>query len=778
MQVADIIINRPSKQIDRTFSYRIPAHLDNVAPGKQVVVPFAGSLAAGIVLAVREDEGSADFAWKDIYAVPAELPQLSAELLELADFVADYYLCTKIEALRLCLPEKSVRLQVAYRLTEAGRAKYGADAPAEGSARVWQELAVEPDAAVAAGELLPEVSVPGALRLPTRRIWEAVPGAATAGMAKKRRQHELYEYLSAGARDDAALREAGFSAAVCRAAAENGYIRATEVPAWPTAVAFTPQPGPELTAAQETALAAVTAAMREKRPELFLLHGVTGSGKTEVYLRAAEEALAAGGAALILVPEIALTEQMIRRVRERFGEELFVSYHSGLTPRERFIARERVARGQARIVIGARSAVFLPFPKLALLVVDEEYDSSYKQEETTRYDARKLVEWRARYHGCPVVYGAASPAVTTYYRALRGELSLLRLLERIGGVALPAVEIVDMRSELETGNRSIVSRSLHELTQATLAAGKQLIFLLNRRGFSTYILCRSCGHVLTCPNCERPYTYHLATKTLRCHHCEQSIRPPAVCPNCGSQAIRYFGMGTERAEQMLREMFPGIRIARLDSDSISRRGELERILSEFRAGRQDLLLGTQLVAKGHDLPHVATVGILSIDNILHLPQYTASERAFQLVMQAAGRAGRRTERGRVILQTYQPTHYALQAAAKHDYDAFYQEEISIREFFGYPPFRERMRVTVFDPSPQTVRRRMYELYETILDFVREIPGYDGEITAPYEEYYKRIRDNYYYSMQIGATDLTPLKQRMRRHKAWRKNGIIIDIDIL
>jgi primosomal protein N' (replication factor Y) len=536
-----------------------------------------------------------------------------------------------------------------------------------------------------------------------------------------------------------------------------------------------PDQPPPLTNQQQRALAAIGAvleigrleigrleierlAMIKESPNLpisnllpLLLHGVTGSGKTEVYLRAIARVLRLGKQALVLVPEIALTTQLVRRFAARFPNQLAV-LHSGLSLGERYDEWRRLRRGEARVAIGSRSAVFAPLPELGLIIVDEEHELTYKHDGPPRYHARDAALQLGQIAGCPVVLGSATPSVESYAAAQEGRYQLIEMPQRVGGgigvdglprsapLPLPPVRLIDMRRELQRGNRSIFSNQLHQALDQVLERGEQAILFLNRRGAASFVLCRDCGHVVSCPACSSPLTVHYdedegrktkdesstgsafvfrpSSSVLLCHSCGYNELMPAFCPNCLSTRIKAFGIGTQRVEEEVLRLFPAARVLRWDRDSVSGKGAHGRMLDIMVDGKADVLVGTQMIAKGLDLPMVSLVGVISADTGLHLPDFRSGERAFQLLTQVAGRAGRRSEGAQVLIQTYNPEHYALQAAQEHDYGAFYEEEIAFRRETSYPPYGRLVRFIYSSGSEQGcereaqgLARRLNELLE-------------------------------------------------------------------
>jgi len=462
-----------------------------------------------------------------------------------------------------------------------------------------------------------------------------------------------------------------------------------------------PQDIKRLTDDQRHAAVEINRALNAEKHELFLLHGVTGSGKTEVYMQAIATCIKAGRTAIMMVPEISLTRQIIDRFIGRFGSENIAVLHSRLSQGERYDEWKRIREGKARIVIGARSAVFAPLSDIGVIIMDEEHEATYKSDMTPRYDTAEVAIKRARAYGAAVIMGSATPSVTTYQRSREGIFRLLSLKKRYNEVDLPEVSVVDMRAELKAGNRSVLSREMYSTMKETLEAGKQVILFLNRRGYSTFVSCRECGYVLKCPDCGISLTYHRDTDSMVCHYCGRTEKVPQVCPECGSRYIRFFGAGTEKIEDEVTKLFGEYTTGRLDLDTMKKKGSLEKILDDFGSGRTDILTGTQVVAKGLDFRNVGLAGIVSADSTLNIPDYRSAERTFQLVTQAAGRAGRGSEKGKVVIQTYRPDDYAVRAAAAQDYSQFFSKEIRIRQAAGYPPFSDFIQI-IFSSESENV----------------------------------------------------------------------------
>jgi primosomal protein N' (replication factor Y) (superfamily II helicase) len=643
--------------VDSLFDYAVPEALAaDAEPGRRVRVRMGSRALVGVIVALADAPEIEEQKLRPIDRVLDATPALAPTLIDILREEAAEVLCPIGLALAAALPPSSLpKLAHTVALTARGRE---------------------------------------ALRA----------GAARAEVAA------LLERLAKGPRTEAVLRRAGFAAGAIDALAEEGLVervvrepakRARKGAARPESELpegdGTP---PALTAEQAAAGAELAAAIDAREPRSFLLHGVTGSGKTEVYLRAIERALAGGRQALVLVPEITLTHQIVGRLRARFGDRLAI-LHSGLRPAERTAEWERLRLGATPIAVGARSALFAPLQDLGVIVLDEEHDGAYKNEEGFRYHARTLAARRARAARCPLVLGSATPSLETRAAADRGELRRLVLSHRIGGRPLPAVELVDLakeRAALPRGRKLILTRILARALGDVLAEGGQALLFLNRRGFSTQIHCFACGRVEHCPNCDIALVFHADEAKLRCHYCDHELDPPDRCAGCGSDENALLGIGTERVEEDVRTRFPEARIARLDRDVAVRRGATAGVLRGLRERKIDVVVGTQMLAKGHDFPGVRLVGVVNADIGLHLPDFRAAERTFQLLTQVAGRAGRGGEPGRVVVQTWVPEHYALRPVVHHDYETFYAAELAQRAALGYPPCGSLARAVVSAPE--------------------------------------------------------------------------------
>ena len=553
-----------------------------------------------------------------------------------------------------------------------------------------------------------------------------------------------------------------------RTRARLGVVRARRSRRVPLELALTEDDavrGATLTAAQEAALAEIVRSMGTGGAP-FLLHGVTGSGKTEVYLRAAAAALERGRGVIVLVPEIALTTQVVARFVARFGERVAL-LHSALSQGERYDEWRRVLDGTADVVIGSRSALFAPVARLALIVVDEEQEPSYKQESAPRYHAVDAALALGRISGATVVLGSATPRVTTYHAARSGEMRLLDLPERVMELPLPPTTVVDLRLELRAGERGTLSRALRLALARTVARGEQAILYINRRGHSTVVLCRDCGYVASCPACEVPYTWH-ADGRLLCHRCgRQEPAAPQTCPRCASKRIKHLGVGTQRVEDEVRRTVPGARVVRLDRDAVRRKGAHAAAYELMRSGRAQVIVGTQMVAKGFDLPGVTLVGVVNADTVLNLPDHTAAERTFQLLVQVLGRSGRGTGGGRGILQTYLPDHYAIRAAAAHSYVTFAEAELASRRRFGHPPFGRLVLLQTSAKKEETVRRRASLLAAAL----RASAGADSEVLGPAPAFAAKQAGSYRLQLVLRGAHPERVLDRVEVGPSWT-----VDVD--
>ncbi len=788
-RVARVALPVPENQL---FDYAVPAEFArDVEPGRRVRVQLQSRRVTGVILALAEAGEAPKRQLRPLEAVLDAEPALPAPLVRAIEQEAHALLCPIGIAIAAALPPGAAPRSVrGLALSPRGEEALRSGALRGVAAQALALLGTGPRTAAwlakrgISGELVRQlerddllaqalVERGPAVRPALRHVAHVALGvdlaAACAGpLARAPRQAALLRELAASAGPGREVGELTGGDPKRRTALRHLRTRGLAVIESSPAALASPHgersSPPMLTAEQQHAYATIGAALAGRRAETFLLHGVTGSGKTEVYLRLVADALALGRRALVLVPEITLTHQMVARLRARFADRVAV-LHSGLRASERLAQWEQLRSGALPIAVGARSALFAPMRDLGVLVIDEEHDSAYKSEEGFHYHARSLAARRARAEGCPLVLGSATPALETRYAAERGAIVRLTMEVRPSGRPLPGVTIVDLvreRANLPRGARRTLSPTLARALRETLADGAQAILFLNRRGFSTQIACNDCQHVARCRNCDIALTYHAAADLLRCHYCDYQERPPEKCPVCASDALALLGTGTERIEEEVRAQFPDARVARLDRDTARKRGSVERALAELRTGRTNVLIGTQMVAKGHDFPGVRLVGVLNADLGLHLPDFRAAERTFQLLTQVAGRAGRGDEPGRVVIQTFAPTHYAIAPVATHDYETFYRAELAHREPLGYPPFGRLALVRVSAKEAAAAA----EAARSLADVARAAASASGagvEVLGPAEAAIARLRDRYRYQILLKhrtAGDLWRVAERV------------------
>ena len=719
--VARVVIDVATRALTEPFDYAVPAELAAAATvGVPVLVPFGGQRVVGYVV---ERPATTTFpgTLRPLEAVLGE-PRFLPGAFALASWIATEYVCNLADAMHLFLPPGGAPSAVC-RYGIAGDAPNGAvrsavwNAVGAGAATVAALRAIDRRFPAAASEMARAGAlrrawtlVPSAVGAVDDRWAIAVPGSDFVPKARSTMQRSVLEALQAGPLRVAELgAELGSVDGAVKALADAGALR-VELRRRVRGVLPPARPAHRhevLAAGQRASLEAISAAAPGAT---VLLHGITGSGKTEVYLRAIEDVIAAGGSAIVLVPEISLTPQTVGRFRSRFGE-LVAVLHSRLSAGERYDQWDRVRAGEARVVVGPRSALFAPAADLRLVVIDEEHDSSYKQGSAPRYHARAVAERLCAGSGAVLVLGSATPSLESLECARTGAYTKVVLDERVAGGALPPVEVVDMAQEFRDGHRSMFSRSLQQGLRDVVARGAKAVLLLNRRGSASFVLCRECGYVPTCDSCSVSLTYHEVGDRLVCHHCGAQSPLPARCPKCDSPYLRQFGAGTQRVETELAALVPELPVVRMDADTTSGQGGHEKRLAEFEALACGVLLGTQMVAKGLDYPEVELVGVINADTTLHMPDFRAGERTYQLLEQVSGRAGRGDAGGRVVIQTYWPEHPAIVAAARHDPARFYEEELLSRAELGYPPCGRIARVVLSGANLEDVRRSAASLAE-------------------------------------------------------------------
>ena len=645
--IAEIIINRTAKRLNRTFDYKVPLELEElIMIGSTVLVPFGKSstLEEGYVVGIKENT---TYEVKEIIKIKHNLTE---KQIELAKWMAKRYFCNISDCIKQMLT------------------------PGTKSKKAEKNIQ---DKTINAVYLKKEI--------------DEIQFDIEIGKIKSEKQKKILQFLKSN--EGATVPEIELftdgSRAIVKTLEKNGYVEIIEKKIERNPLANKKIEKTEnltLTDEQQNAYNKVALDITNNSYEQFLLYGVTGSGKTEVYLQLIGKALEQNKTAIVLVPEISLTPQMIDRFIARFNKDEIAVLHSKLSIGERYDEWNKIKKGKAKIIIGARSAIFAPTENIGIIIIDEEHDSSYKSESIPKYDAKEIAKKITKENNCPLVLGSATPDLVTYYKAQQGKITLLKLTKRANNSKLPEVEIVDLKMELANGNRSMLSVKLHDEIEQNLKELRQTILFLNRRGFSTFIMCRECGYTVKCKNCNISMTYHKTENKLKCHYCGYEENVVTICPECHSNKIRYFGTGTQKLEQEINKIFPQASTIRMDIDTVTKKNSHEEILNKFKNENIDILIGTQMVVKGHHFPNVTLVGVIAADSSLNIDDYRANERTFQILTQVAGRAGREQLDGKVVIQTYNPDNFSIICAQKQDYEMFYNTEIALREQLKYPPF--------------------------------------------------------------------------------------------
>ncbi len=728
--IAKVVLNNKEQNIDKVFDYEIPQRLnDAVSVGMRVSVPFGfgNRFVKGIVVELAEESEFKTL--KQIKDVIGNEPVCEPWILDLCFWISKKYFCSLYQAIKLATPP-------------------GMESGMQAKKMKMVYLKIGHDEAF---EVAEQLRKKGAVA--RARIIESLIMFPSLPLAK-------------------VIKEKGGSYDAVRALEEIGYIsvadEAVDRPAfdeekYEKTVACTP------TDEQKVVIDHLFECIDKNKGEKLLLRGVTGSGKTEVFLQAIERVLEKGKNAIMLVPEISLTPQMVQRFVGRFGNSVAV-IHSALSNGERFDQWNKIKNGEVRVVVGARSAVFAPFKNIGIIILDEEHENSYKSETAPRYHAIDVATKRAETDGAILLLASATPSVNEYYRAKMGEYNLFEMTKRYNDAALPEVEIVDMRGELfENKNRSPISLKLQREIRKNIENRQKTILFLNRRGYSTFVSCRQCGEVINCPDCSIALTYHKKIDSLSCHYCGYTQKNVSVCPSCGSKYVKYFGTGTQRIEEELKALFPEAKVIRMDTDTTSKKGGHEQILDEFANGNADILLGTQMVTKGLDFHEVTLVGILAADTALALDDFRANERSFSLFTQVCGRAGRGETAGRAIIQTYQPFNSTIRLAKAQDYTAFYENEILQRKRLNYPPFCDIICIMVTGEDENEVSERITDISGTLKTFKKsheELLDMIGPVPAPVA----KIKNNFRYRLLIKCTDCDVVAEILREIYEQHENG--------
>lgn len=698
--IAEVIINRNAKSLNRTFDYHIPTKWEDViSVGTKVLIPFGRQkeLEEGFVVALKE---KSEFPTKDI----AKLEEcLQEEQIELARWMAKRYFCQVSECIKLMQTPGTRNKKSENRIGDKTiQVVYLAKSKEEINLLIETEKIKSPKHQ----RILNFVSDNEGCTISEIEMFTEGSRAVVNTLIK----HEYLELVEQKIERDPL---------------KNKQVeKSTKY---------------SLTEEQKKAFEAIQKASKENRFEEFLLFGITGSGKTEIYLQTIEEVIQKGKTAIVLVPEISLTPQIIERFIARFGKESIAVLHSKLSIGERHDEWIKIKEGKAKIVIGARSAIFAPIQNLGIIIIDEEHDSSYQSESSPKYQAKEIARKLAKQNQIPLVLGSATPDLTTYQNALNKQTTLLTLSQRANQAHLPKVEIIDLKQELAEGNHSMLSRELYQSIEQNINDKNQTILFLNRRGFSTFIMCRDCGYTVKCKNCNISMTYHRKENKLKCHYCGQESPVVTICPECGSQKIRYFGTGTQKLEEEIHKQFPSASTIRMDIDTVSKKNSHEKILTDFQEKQMDILIGTQMVVKGHHFPKVTLVGVIAADSSLGIDDYRANERTFQILTQVAGRAGREALPGKVIIQTYNPDHFSIQAAQKQDYQTFFETEIALRNQLKYPPFCDIIVIGISSSEEEKNQKIGNWIYQKLLNL---LPKSEYAIFKPMPAPIDKIQNRY------------------------------------
>jgi primosomal protein N'' len=795
MSVAEIIVDVPTMQTNRPFEYLIPDALsDVVVPGMRVEVPFGRGKRKiqGFVMKVKD---TSDFQGKlkPIVRVIDLKPVLSNEMLKLSYWLADRTYSFQISCLQTMLPSV---MRAKYKQFVVPIVENDPEVVALLQGKPTFEITnqLDDETVKLINKLRKNKKVDIQYVVQNQAV-QVKRQAVTTDLnviqlheeksklrANAKAQIKLLEYLTAHLHDlpvefNVLEKDYGISRAAIKTAEKNHLVKITEVTKLRKPVGITPEKTTKmsLTDEQKQAVDQIDKAITDEDPKTFLIEGVTGSGKTEVYLQSIDKALQQGKTALMLVPEISLTPQMVNRVVGRFGDQVAV-LHSGLSNGERYDEWTRIENHEVKVVVGARSAIFAPLENIGLIIIDEEHEASYKQDDNPRYHARDVALWRAKVNKSPVVLGSATPSLESRARAEKGVYQMIRMKKRVNEQRLPQVQIVDMRDAENSAVKGDFSPVLQASLQETLNKHDQAIILLNRRGYSSFMMCRECGFVLKCPNCDVSLTYHKDLGKMKCHYCGHEEPMPQFCPNCRSKKIGFYGTGTQNIEQQLNDLFPQARVLRMDVDTTRRKGAHAKILSQFGQHKADILLGTQMIAKGLDFPDVTLVGVINADTTLSLADFRASERTFQLLTQVSGRAGRAQKPGHVVIQTFNPDHYAIKDAAKQDYETFFKQEMYIRHQSNYTPYYFTTLISVANQDEGKTLKRSYWLKKQLQTALSD----DAILLGPSPTMISRKQNKYYYQIIVKYKHEPKLHQRLleilNETQADAKSGFTVAID--
>lgn len=795
VRIASVIVDVQTIQTNRTYDYVIPAKwLNHIQPGMRVIVPFGPRKVQGFVIQIKQESEVKKL--KEIVKPLDLAPVLNDELLALGDWLTKKTLCFHMSAFQAMLPTAmKAKYAKKLRIVHDHEDQYFYRLFGNREEIMWEQaedkgLLPDLQKAVKSGHIEVIYLVKNRANkkmvqmIRTERSEKELEAAIEKLPSNAYRQRKVLEQflLESELRISrkALIEKTGASQAAIESLIKKKLIVVEKEEVYRDPYEnrhFKTTKALPLTAGQQSVINPIIKTITDHVHETFLLYGVTGSGKTEIYMQSIEKVLAMNKEAIVLVPEISLTPQMVQRFKGRFGK-LVAVLHSGLSIGEKYDEWRKIQRKEAKVVVGARSAIFAPFENVGIIIIDEEHETSYKQEENPRYHARDIAIYRGENHRCPVVLGSATPSLESFARAKKQVYQLLTLKKRMNNQGLPDVTIVDMREELRAGNRSMFSRELAKQLELRLERKEQTVLFLNRRGHSSFIMCRDCGYVLQCPHCDISLTYHRYNNQMKCHYCGYETAVPSQCPECESKHIRYFGTGTQKVEEEITKLFPAAKTIRMDVDTTGRKGAHEALLRQFQEEKADILLGTQMIAKGLDFPNITLVGVLSADTMLHLPDFRASEKTFQLLTQVSGRAGRHDLKGEVVIQTYTPEHYSIKLSGEQDFDRFYEQEMLMRKIGAYPPFYYIALLTITHENLMMA----VSITEKITAYMRGQLSKQAIILGPSASPIPRINNRYRYQCLIKykkEQKLIPALQKVRNHyqKQNTTEGLTISIDV-
>ncbi|MCC5894984.1 MAG: primosomal protein N' [Alkalibacterium sp.] len=794
--LADVIVDVPTLQTNQPYSYKIPEQFaEYIKKGMRVVVPFGqGSRTVqGFVVGFKnESDYSGDL--KNIQSLMDNTPVLSEELIELGRDLAYKTFSFRIKCYQTMLPAvlKARYVRKIHLIDEVDESVLF-DLFKGKDEITWEEAEKKN-----ALDLVLQLEKQGKVHIDyevkdktTTKIVKFVKPLMTFEQFEEEKlsipnnAHKQLLLLNLLQQVDeeelievSKFKEYALSLSQLRSGEKKGWceIEEKEVLRDPfESISFEETQPLKLTSDQLIAFESINKSVQADEHKVFLLKGVTGSGKTEVYLQTISEVIDKAQGALMLVPEIALTPQMVERFKSRFGEQVAV-LHSGLSDGEKYDEWRKIEREEAKVVVGARSSIFAPLKNIGLIIIDEEHETTYKQEEFPKYHARDVAIWRGHYHDCPVILGSATPSLESRARASKGVYTLLELTERANNASMPEVRVVDMREEARNGNRSTFSTTLKEELVKRIEKNEQSVLLLNRRGYSSFVMCRDCGYVLGCPNCDISQTLHMDTKKMKCHYCGHEENIPHTCPACQSHSIRYYGTGTQKVEEELQELIPEARIIRMDVDTTRKKGAHQKLFKRFEKKEADILLGTQMIAKGLDFPDVTLVGVINADTSLGLPDFRSAEKTFQLLTQVSGRSGRGVKTGEVIVQSFNPDHYAIQLAKHHDYDSFYRKEMNLRRLSEYSPYYFLLKLSVSHVDEMTAAKKIHEF----INFLKPSLSEKAIILGPTPKSIARTHNRYHFQTLIKYKKEDKLKEKCHQLLATTQKeqakGLYISID--